>query len=142
ARFGRTTGAERERLSGAGQENNHAFGRIFAHVRAATPRSPLCCTLSLRPQCPQRSRPTSAGGRDHRNPWPTSIGTGGRLRSESTAGFVGMRLVARLLLVPSRSRARRSRRIAVAHWSPSVSAQQPTILWIKREHFTVWFLLT
>jgi hypothetical protein len=35
--------------------------------------------------------PASAGGRDHRNPWPASIGTGGRLRSESTADFVGMR---------------------------------------------------
>jgi uncharacterized protein (DUF433 family) len=31
------------------------------------------------------------GGRDHRNPLPASIGTGGRLRSESPADFVGMR---------------------------------------------------
>ncbi|WP_271606530.1 hypothetical protein, partial [Bradyrhizobium sp. CCBAU 11434] len=28
-----------------------------------------------------------------RNPWPASIGTGGRLRSESTADFVGMRIL-------------------------------------------------
>ena len=35
--------------------------------------------------------PASAGGRDHRNPWPASIRTGGRLRSESTADFVEMR---------------------------------------------------
>ena len=33
----------------------------------------------------------SEGGRDHRNPRPASIGTGGRLRSESPADFVGMR---------------------------------------------------
>jgi hypothetical protein len=31
------------------------------------------------------------GGRDHRNPRPASIGTGGRLRSESPADFVGIR---------------------------------------------------
>jgi IstB-like ATP binding protein len=31
------------------------------------------------------------GGRDHRNPRPASIGTGGRLRSKSPADFVGMR---------------------------------------------------
>ena len=31
------------------------------------------------------------GGRDHRNPRPASIGTGGRLRSEFPADFVGMR---------------------------------------------------
>ncbi|WP_456777378.1 dCTP deaminase [Bradyrhizobium sp. USDA 3315] len=43
--------------------------------------------------------PASAGGRDHRNPWPASIGTGGRLRSESTADFVGMR-TQRLTIVP------------------------------------------
>jgi hypothetical protein len=35
--------------------------------------------------------PPCRGGRDHRNPWPASIGTGGRLRSESPADFVGMR---------------------------------------------------
>jgi len=35
--------------------------------------------------------PASAGGRDHRNHWPASIGTGGRLCSESAADFVGMR---------------------------------------------------
>src|SRR4051794_3806961 len=29
----------------------------------------------------------------HRNAWPASIGTGGRLASESVAGFVGMRSV-------------------------------------------------
>ena len=34
------------------------------------------------------------GGRDHRNPRPASIGTGGRLRSESTADFVGIRTYA------------------------------------------------
>jgi hypothetical protein len=33
------------------------------------------------------------GGRDHRNPRPASIGTGGRLRPESPADFVGMRTV-------------------------------------------------
>jgi hypothetical protein len=31
------------------------------------------------------------GDRHHRNPRPASIGTGGRLRSESQADFVGMR---------------------------------------------------
>jgi hypothetical protein len=31
---------------------------------------------------------------DHRNPWPASIGTGGRLRAESPADFVGMRTLA------------------------------------------------
>ena len=36
--------------------------------------------------------PACRGGRDHRNPWPASIGTGGRLRSESPADFVGMRI--------------------------------------------------
>ena len=35
--------------------------------------------------------PALKGGRDHRNPRPASIGTGGRLRSESPADFVGMR---------------------------------------------------
>jgi uncharacterized protein len=35
--------------------------------------------------------PAFQGGRDHRNPRPASIGTGGRLRSESPADFVGMR---------------------------------------------------
>jgi hypothetical protein len=35
--------------------------------------------------------PAQHGGRDHRNPWPASIGTGGRLRAESPADFVGMR---------------------------------------------------
>jgi len=35
--------------------------------------------------------PAQQGGRDHRNPWPASIGTGGRLRAESPADFVGMR---------------------------------------------------
>src|SRR5262245_61023243 len=32
------------------------------------------------------------GGRDHRNPRPASIGIGGRLRSESPADFVGIRI--------------------------------------------------
>jgi hypothetical protein len=36
--------------------------------------------------------PSSGGGRDHRNPRPASIGTGGRLHSESPADFVGMRM--------------------------------------------------
>jgi hypothetical protein len=35
--------------------------------------------------------PAQHGGRDHRNPWPASIGTGGRFRPESPADFVGMR---------------------------------------------------
>jgi hypothetical protein len=35
--------------------------------------------------------PASPSGWDHPNPRPASIGTGGRLRSESTADFVGMR---------------------------------------------------
>jgi hypothetical protein len=35
------------------------------------------------------------GGRDHRNPRPASIGTGRRLRSESPAGFIGMRSLRR-----------------------------------------------
>ena len=31
--------------------------------------------------------PAQQGGRNHRNPWPASIGTGGRLRAESPADF-------------------------------------------------------
>jgi hypothetical protein len=34
----------------------------------------------------------SAAGRDHRNPRPASIGTGGRVRSGSQADFLGMRI--------------------------------------------------
>src|ERR1700730_221139 len=36
-----------------------------------------------------RTRPTAC--RDRRNPWPASIDTGSRFRSESLAGSVGMR---------------------------------------------------
>ncbi|WP_407193189.1 ATP-binding protein [Bradyrhizobium sp. STM 3566] len=55
------------------------------HVRRLTTSPPTdLMTTSSR-------EPASVGGRDHRNPWPASIGTGGRLRSESTADFVGMR---------------------------------------------------
>jgi hypothetical protein len=38
------------------------------------------------------------GGRDHRNPRPASIGTGGRLRSESTADFIGIRNIPALAI--------------------------------------------
>src|SRR5436190_1428566 len=36
--------------------------------------------------------PASPGGRHHRNARPASIGTGGRLRPESPADFIGMRM--------------------------------------------------
>jgi hypothetical protein len=42
----------------------------------------------------RRESPPREGGRDHRNLWPASLGTGGRLRSESPADFVGMRIIA------------------------------------------------
>ena len=35
---------------------------------------------------------TESTGRDHRNPWPPSIGIDGRLRSESVVRFVGIRI--------------------------------------------------
>jgi hypothetical protein len=41
---------------------------------------------------PSTREPAQQGGRDHRNPWPASIGKGGRLRAESPADFVGMRI--------------------------------------------------
>jgi hypothetical protein len=44
-------------------------------------------------QTPTRE-PAQPGGRHHRNARPASIGTGGRFRSESPAGFVGMRILA------------------------------------------------
>src|SRR5262245_33567240 len=40
------------------------------------------------------TREQGPGGRDHRTPRPASIGMGGRLRSESPADFVGMRMLA------------------------------------------------
>src|SRR5262245_5322513 len=62
-----------------------ACARLPPSVRSLTPYqlNELMRTLT-REQGP-------AGGRDHRNPWPASIGMGGRLRSESTADFVGIR---------------------------------------------------
>jgi hypothetical protein len=42
---------------------------------------------------PTRVQPPR-GGRDHRNPRPASIGTGGRFRSESPAEIVGIRIQA------------------------------------------------
>ena len=48
--------------------------------------------------------PAQQGGRDHRNPWPASIGTGGRLRAESPADFVGMRTL-RMCRRPAAARA-------------------------------------
>src|SRR5262245_20638440 len=62
-----------------------ACARLPPSVRSLTPYqlNELMRTLT-REQGP-------VGGRDHRNPWLASIGMGGRLRSESTADFVGIR---------------------------------------------------
>jgi len=66
-----------------------------SRARASAKQPPSI--TSLTPSLPTDLMTTSireralAGGRDHRNPRPASIGTGGRLRSESPADFVGMR---------------------------------------------------
>src|SRR6185295_12375643 len=69
----------------ASSSPGRAFARPPPSVRSLTPRplNELMRTL-IREQ-------GLAGGRDHRNPWPASIGMGGRLRSESMADFVGIR---------------------------------------------------
>src|SRR5579863_288182 len=64
-----------------------AFEKPKQSVRSLTPSLPTdLMTTSTRERALQ-------GGRDHRNPRPASIGTGGRLRSESPADFVGMRIL-------------------------------------------------
>src|SRR5262245_40780408 len=72
-----------------------ACARLPPSVRSLTPYqlNELMRTLT-REQGP-------AGGRDHRNPWPASIGMGGRLRSESTADFVGIRINPMLMSFPA-----------------------------------------
>src|SRR5262245_23589379 len=69
----------------ASSSRERACARRPPSVRSLTPsRSNELMTMPTREQGPR-------GGRDHRNPWPASIGMGGRLRSESPADFVGMR---------------------------------------------------
>ena len=59
--------------------------KLKLSVRSLTPSLPTdLMTTSTRERA-------LGGGRDHRNPRPASIGTGGRLRSELPADFVGMR---------------------------------------------------
>jgi hypothetical protein len=64
-------------------------------ARACAKRPPSVRSLTASPPTDLMTTPTRepalGGGRDHRNPRPTSIGTGGRVHSESPADFVGMR---------------------------------------------------
>ena len=78
--------------------------------------------------------PAQQGGRDHRNPWPASIGTGGRLRAESPADFVGMRtcgvnfprLIPPRLLVVAAFEAQR-RKMSLHHFVDGAAAGGPDL---------------
>jgi hypothetical protein len=67
-----------------------------SRARASAKPPPSVKTLTPRPPTDLMPTPTrdpaQPSGRHHRNARPASIGTGGRLRSEFTADFVGMRI--------------------------------------------------
>jgi uncharacterized membrane protein len=82
-------------LAWSGTPTLHNIAGSRSKARACERRPPSVFSLTTRlptdlMMTPTRE-PACRGGRDHRNPWPASIGTGGRLRSESPADFVGMR---------------------------------------------------
>src|SRR6185369_14480048 len=107
-----------------------ACARLPPSVRNLTPSpSNELMTTPTREQWP-------AGGRDHRNPWPASIGLGGRLHSESPADFVGMRTENNEApFVDSPKYRSRSRRLSAEMHEATRSTSKPQALdntdWLK-----------